>query len=154
MMPRVPANAGLVVVMALAGGCFETPSRDARLEYGSTDDVRAVLASGGMKLPRLTCTNVRHATGEVIRSVACATTLTAPALATLIRALPLRAGTAFNEGMRDACESRSGLRSGDPDVEVLVGMNTRVPNGVGRIEIHVVRASGAACVEITYPWSE
>jgi hypothetical protein len=70
-----------------------------------------------------------------------------------VQGLALRAGPAFNADMRDACESRPGLRSADPAVTVFLGENTRVTNGVGRIEIHVA-PSGAACVEITYPWSQ
>ena len=134
--------------------CSKAKPRDARLEYGSVDDARAILSSGGAGSLPLACANVRHATGEVIRSIACTTTLPPDTLVKLEKTLPLHAGEAFNGGMRDACESRPGLRSTDPGVAVLVGQNTRVPNGVGRIEVHVVASSGAACVEITYPWSQ
>lgn len=143
-----------LLVSALASGCTEPARRDDRLDYGSVGDVRAVLESGGATSLQLTCSNVRYPTGDVIRSVACTTTLPASTLATLSSTLALKPGPAFHDGMRDACESRAGLRSTEPDVEVLVGENARVPNGIGRIEIHVVRASGAACVEMTYPWSE
>jgi hypothetical protein len=47
----------------------------------------------------------------------------------------------------------TGHRSTDPGVEVLVGKNTKAPNGVGPIELHVARETGVACVEIHYPWS-
>lgn len=142
------------MLAALATACSASSARDPHLEYGSIDDVRQILASGGATSLALDCANVRYATGEVIRSVACTTTLPAASLTSLVETLSLTTGPAFNAGMRDACESRSGLRSADPGVEVLVGKNRRVQNGVGRIELHVVRASGTACVEITYPWSE
>jgi hypothetical protein len=143
-----------VLLAALISACTKPASRDARLDYGSVGDVRAVLESGGATSLQLDCTNVGYPTGEVIRSVACSATLPPSTLATLGSTLALKPGPAFHEGMRDACESRAGLRSADAGVEVLVGTNARVPNGIGRIEIHVVRASGAACIEMTYPWSE
>ncbi len=142
-----------IIWLAVAAACARQESFERPLEYGSVDDVRAVLASGGAKSLQLDCRNVRYATGEVIRSVACTTAISERELATLVDSLRLSPGPAFNSGMRDACESRHGLRSVDAGVDVLVGTNTRVTNGVGRIEIHVVRATGAACIEITYPWS-
>jgi hypothetical protein len=145
----------LVVCLAvLASGCTEPGVRDARLEYGSVGDVRDVLAAAGARGLQLDCTNVRYPTGEVIRSIACTTTLTRPVVATLTAKLAMSPGPAIHDGMREACETRAGLRSQDPGVEVLVGTNASAPVGIGRVEIHVVAASGHGCIEMTYPWSE
>jgi hypothetical protein len=67
--------------------------------------------------------------------------------------VPLHPGKPAPYGDRDNCETMPGLRSMDPGVEVLVGKNMKVPNGVGPIELHVVRQTGAACIEIHSPWS-
>jgi hypothetical protein len=36
---------------------------------------------------------------------------------------------------------------------VLVGKNTKVPSGIGYVELHVARSTGQACIEVHYPWS-
>lgn len=128
-------------------------SEDKALAFGSVADVRAVLESGGAPSLRLDCENVAHAGGEVIRTIACTTTLAPAPLAQLEATLGLRPGPAFHAEMRNACESLPGFRTSDPSVEILVGENARVPNGIERVQIHVVRSTGAACVEVTYPWS-
>ncbi len=124
----------------------------ARLSYGSPADVAALLRANGVApTPPLACRNPTAA-GMVVRAVACTTTLTPAQVAALSAAVPLAPGPA-SRGGADAggCETTPGLRAAD-GATVLVGKNTRVPNGAGPIELHV-GAGGAACVEIRYPWS-
>ncbi len=133
--------------------CSDLTQRGQPVVFGSADDVQAVLELTGGSVPVRDCANVRHDDGSAIRTIACTTTLSGPVMRKLTRVLKLRPGPAFHDGMIHACESRPGLRSGDPGVDVLAGENPSVPNGIGAVRIQVVRATGAACVEATYPWS-
>jgi hypothetical protein len=72
---------------------------------------------------------------------------------TLTATLSLKVSAPASFGANhDTCETTSGLESSNASVDVLVGKNVAVTNGVGRIEIHVDRTTRAACVQIEYPW--
>ncbi|MFT3769156.1 MAG: hypothetical protein QM820_27270 [Minicystis sp.] len=88
------------------------------------------------------------------RAIACTTTLTAAQVAALRAGLPLAPHAPWLKRSDGSCEDRAEFRSTIPAVRVLVGKNTRVTNGVGRVEVHVIEGSPAACIEIEYPWSE
>ena len=142
---RSMRGAGL---MAMALACAGQ-----RLEYGSPDDVAAILAANGVEPTELRCKNPNSA-GAVIRGVACTLTLSPAERARLIAALPMtRApGRRADEPLADSCEAMPGLGSRTPGVEIWSGTNTKVTNGVGRVELHV-GATDVACIEIAYPWS-
>ena len=150
----VPARTiGLATMLLASCGGGRAADRHA-LEYGSGEDVAAILRAGGVQAA-LSCANpTQH--GQVIRAVACTTRLSPEQLATLTAALPLAPGEARNRPPSHAgsCEATPGLSSSTPGVEVLVGTNTKVPNGARRVALHVQRATGAVCIEIEYPWSE
>ena len=138
-----------VVVAFAAPSCTRASDR---LAYGSGDDVIAILRANGVSPGAVHCANPRLG-GHVIRAVACTTTLTVADVATLVARVPLAPSDAAGGSDSDDCEHSAGLRSTDPGVSVSSGRNTRVTNGVGPVELHFVAATGAACIEIRYPWS-
>jgi hypothetical protein len=145
---------GLTLAIVLFGhgaGCSRSSGMATRqdLTYGSSSDVEAILRENGVVVDPLRCVNPNHG-GAVTRAVACALSLKPDQVTALTANVPLRPGRPAPYGDRDNCETMPGLRSTDPGVEVLVGKNTKVPNGVGPVEVHVVRGTGAACIEIHY----
>jgi hypothetical protein len=131
------------------------------LEFGSADDVADILLANGVVAPALDCTNVAFATDPAhspLRSVACTLPLPDAFAQLLARNVPLVPGQTLHASSPHAvyagsCATRPGLGPTDERVEVLVGKNTKVTNGVERIELHIARRQGLACIEITYPWS-
>jgi hypothetical protein len=143
-------NVGLALVVlaaSLASGC--RPSQ--RLAYGSGKDVEDILRAYGVTGVKLDCKNPHYPSNSIVRAVACTTTLTPAEVATLTRSVPLAPGPASPAAPLDSCESVAAVRSDAGGVDVLVGKNTKVTNGASRIEVHVA-PSGAACVEIAYPF--
>lgn len=114
--------------------------------------MEAILRANGVAPGPLHCANPSY-DGAVTRAVACTTRLSAADLAALRSGVPLQPGKAAPYGHQDSCEATPGFGSTGPDLEVLVGKNTKVPNGVGTLELHVARGTGEACIEIHYPWS-
>jgi hypothetical protein len=140
----------LLVTLSLLLHCKGASSR--RLAYGSADDVDAILKSGGVSGKKLACANPTTG-GAVTRGVTCTTTLSAAEVTTLTAKLALKAGSpVLMNADHDTCETTPGLESANPNVDVLLGTNVAVTNGVGRFEIHVDRTSRVACVQIQYPW--
>jgi hypothetical protein len=163
MLRVVQARVPIVLVALLGGGGRGSPSatRSPRrpdptrsLAFGAASDVEDILRANGVTPPSLTCTNPKLR-GGAIRAVSCVSKLGPADLATLTRRVPLKRGPPMFEppGFSDSCEATHGLGSHDRDVTVLVGQNTRVTNGVSRVAVHIVRTTGAACIEIEYPWS-
>ena len=142
------------LLLSHGAGCNRNSGTEARpdLAYGSSRDVDAILSENGVSTGPLRCVNPNQG-GAVTRGVTCALSLTAAQVASLTANAPLRPGKPAPYGDRDNCETMPGLRSTDIGVEVLVGKNTKVPNGVGPIELHLVHETGAACIEVHYPWS-
>ncbi len=134
----------------LLWGCGRSTGA-ATLAYGSSGDVDEILKKNGVTVTSLHCDNPKEA-GSVTRAVACTTSLSPAQLAALTSSVPLRTGKPAPYGTADNCESAPGLRSRDVGVDVLVGKNTKVPNGAAAIEVHFAAASGRACIEIHYPW--
>ncbi|MGH7293382.1 MAG: hypothetical protein ACRELB_00545 [Polyangiaceae bacterium] len=124
------------------------------LAYGSATDVADVLASGGVHVPvtELTCINPTTG-GKATRAIACTVPLTPPQIAALESGLPLAPHAPVLQQNDGSCEGRAAFASTGPLVRVLTGTNTRVPNGIGRVELHVLKASPVACVEVEYRWS-
>ena len=112
--------------------------------FGSREDVAAVLDAGGARVPpsSLRCVNPTIA-GRAIRAVACTLTLTPSQVTALTAGLSLTPGAPLFPRRDGSCDAGG---------EVLVGKNPRVPNGIGRVELHVLNGS-QACVEMEYPWS-
>lgn len=149
---RMLACLGLLLALSLA--CESKPASDGTLlAYGSSDDVRAILQANGVEAGLMTCANPGSRDGQITRAVACTLALAPTEIDTLVARVPLAAGESIPYGEINNCVASMRPRALDPRLEVLVGENTRVTNGVGRIELHVVRATGVACVEIHYPWN-
>lgn len=143
------------LVLVLAAACSRPAAlRSPELGFGSGADVQAILEANGVAAAVSGCANVRTQ-GAAVRAVCCRLRLSPSDVSALAAAVPLAPGPVQHpvEHYSDSCEATAGLGSKEPGVEVLVGKNTKVPNGASRIELHVVRATGAACVEIVYPWS-
>lgn len=130
-------------LLALAGAC-DPPG----LAYGSSEDIADILAAHGVTSRGLVCKNPRHEDGTIVRAVACATALTDDEVQTLRASVPLAPGPARDPAPHDNCST---LLKGAA-LDILVGENTRVTNGARAIQLYVDRATGAACVEIVYPW--
>lgn len=123
-----------------------------RLAYGSGRDVENILAANGVKAPPVTCKNPRLG-GSIVRGVSCTLRLTSQDVDTLVARVPLApSNLPLFHGHTDSCEATPGLGSKDRGVEMLAGKNTKVTNGASDVSVHVVRATGAACIEIRYPW--
>ncbi len=143
------AAAAKVVTVALVPlmACRGSTPRD----YGSSSDVDAILKSGGVTGAKLICANPSY-DGAVTRGFTCMTTLSTSDITTLTAKLGLSTSAPMlNGGNRDTCEVAPNVQSSNPNVDVLMGMNKSIPNGVGRFEIHVNRSTRAACVQIEYP---
>ena len=142
----------LLVIPALLAACHRGPGDS--LSYGSASDVAEILRANGVKASSLSCKNPKLS-GNVIRAVSCTLRLAPAEVATLSAAVPLAPGSPryAPPGHSDSCEATPGLTSKDPGVEVLVEVNSKVGNGASRISVHLVRTTGAACIEIEYPWS-
>lgn len=151
---RASAAGALASALLLWGASACTRTTSARgLAYGSADDVALILRSGGVARSGLQCNNPSY-DGAITRGVTCALTLSPAEIASLTAKIPLAPGSPNPNGNRDTCEAMPGLASTLPGVAVLIGKNTKVTNGVGPVEVHVASATGAACIQITYPWSE
>jgi hypothetical protein len=156
-MIRTARGIGLTLATLLlchGAGCSRSSGTGTRqdLTYGSSSDVEAILRENGVIARPLRCVNPNQG-GAVTRAVACALSLKPDQFTAPTANVPLHPGKPTPYGDRDNCETTPGQRSTDPGVEVLVGKNMKVPNGVGPIELHVARDAGAACIEIHYPWS-
>lgn len=123
-----------------------------RVLYGSAGDVDAMLHANGVTATVSACRNVRLG-GSIVRRLSCEVTLTPGEVAALVSSMPMKRApeVAVRAGYTDTCESRPGFASTAPGVQVLVGTNTAVPNGVGRVELRVVAAGGRGCIEVEYP---
>lgn len=154
------------VVVALGALAAFTPSRAAFtqrrpsfiqmrppgvLAYGSPEDVADILRANGVTPAAMHCVNPLVG-GQLIRAIACTTRLSPADVATLTERVPLAPATAYSQADTGDCEHTAGLRARDRGVVVYEGRNTRVPNGIGPILVHVVPATGAACVEVHVPW--
>lgn len=144
----------LWVELALIFAVACTPSRATppSLQYGSSGDVEEILRTSGVTVTELRCRNPTEQ-GKVTRGVACGTSLSDAQISALVTNLPLVLGRPAPYGNEHNCEAMPGLRSTDPGVQVLVGKNTKVPSGIGYVELHVARSTGQACIEVHYPWS-
>jgi hypothetical protein len=110
------------------------------LEYGSAADVKDILAAHGVYGVPMSCVNPTI-DGQVVRAVACRTSLTRAQVEALTRGIPLVPAAPHLEDLDGACKGG----------QVLRGQNTKVANGAGPVQVHLLPA-GRACVMIEYPW--
>jgi hypothetical protein len=144
----------LLSAVALLLACRGATKRST-LSYGDEKDVERFLASNGAPVTVEACTNVVVA-GGVTRALSCTTKLAPAELAALTAraSLSRASATSVKLGESGRCEARAGYRSDDSGVEVWSAQwNCGPPNrGFAYLELHVVPATGAACVETQYNW--
>ena len=152
---RVGLMARVLSVLALVTGCgeraVERSSGDA-LEYGSAADVERFLAQQDVSLSLVECQNIRQG-GQVTRGLTCMTSLRPEQVTTLTDALGLESGaTRSNDGSSGHCAARL---AAEPEVEVWGAFWGCGPprRGFGHLEIHLVPATGRACISTAYNWS-
>lgn len=149
---RHGSNVRRIVVVIGALTAFTRARAAEGIDFGSGEDVAEILRANGVAPARMRCVNPRVG-GHAIRAVACTTRLSRADVAALRGSVPLTRAASASQVDTGDCEHTPGLRSRDRGVVVYRGDNARVPNGVGPIEVHVAPATGAACIEIHYPWS-
>jgi hypothetical protein len=146
--------ASAVLLLAVGVGCKDGAKRSA-LAYGNEKDVERFLAGYGAPVTVEGCTNVVVA-GGVTRALSCTTKFAPGELASLTgKATLARASvTSVKVGETGRCEGRAGYRSDEAGVEVWSarwGCDSS-NRGFLYLELHVVPATGAACVETEYTW--
>ena len=145
---------GIALLVLSLSACRGGAKRGA-LAYGDEKDVERFLASNGAAVTVSGCTNVVVA-GGVTRAVSCTTKLTPADLGALTAKASLVRAQASSVmlGESGRCEGRAGYRSDEAGVEVWSAhWGCGPPNrGFSYLEVHVVPATGAACVETEYNW--
>jgi len=151
---RVGLMARMLSTLVLFTGCGERAverSSDA-LAYGSASEVERFLAQEGVAVSLVDCQNIRQG-GQVTRGLTCMTSLSREQVATLTDAFGLESGaTRSNGGSSGHCAARL---SAEPEVEVWGAFWGCGPpsRGFGHLEIHLVPATGRACISTQYNWS-